>query len=109
MENLILDAGETLNECDYRDHLAPKWKRFVNFLIDFYGIQLLFGFGYGLLIATGLVERPGRLMLILYSWGTIFILYLILELYTGKTLGKLITGTRVVSIEDGNLTATAIF
>ena len=30
MENSLLDYDEIVKENDYRNHLAPKWKRFVN-------------------------------------------------------------------------------
>ena len=36
------------------------------------------------------------------------LVYFLSELYTGKTLGKLITGTKVISTDDNNLTAQQI-
>lgn len=78
---------------------AGKWRRFFNFVIDRFGIV---GFGFvigGVVGVSGwepglnFIEEhqiiSGLLISIAY--------YIILEGMTGRTLGKLITGTKVVN------------
>jgi uncharacterized RDD family membrane protein YckC len=107
MENTLLDYDEILKEDDYRNHLAPKWKRFVNLLIDVYAIQIAFRVFYELYFG----ENPqgwDDVMVNIYAVRLCMILYFVSEFYTGKTLGKLITGTKVISTEDDKPTAQQI-
>ena len=79
---------------------ASKSQRFANFIIDITGFNLagyLFGFGTGIFGVVDVIENRGLYIL------AIFILlayYFLLEGVSGRTLGKLITGTKVVT-EDG--------
>lgn len=101
MENIILDNEEIVNENDYRDYLAPKWKRFLNLIIDFYLIY--FGSLIGATVLAASLHDISALVAVLILIGpylTIFFLYFFTELYYNKTLGKLITGTKVISIYD---------
>ena len=107
MENTLLDFDEIAKDHDFKNHLAPKWKRFVNLLIDVYAIQIAFRVFYELNID----ENPqgwDDVMVNIYAVLFCMLVYFLSELYTGKTLGKLITGTKVISTDDNNLTAQQI-
>lgn len=92
--------------------------RFANLLIDllfFYGIMLLVGAVLGLIfVSTGeeidssflVREDAGSILLqYVFSYGTYLGLYTLLEgAARGKTLGKLITGTRALKMDGSNLT-----
>jgi uncharacterized RDD family membrane protein YckC len=78
---------------------AERWRRFVNFLIDYVGFFLL-AFAIGM--AVGLIGgKPGvvqmqRIPPFLLGVGIMLLYYLPQEMAFGRTLGKLITGTKVV-------------
>lgn len=107
MENTILDAEEFANEHDYRDYLAPKWKRFINYIIDTTCLTFGFGIVYGIFINNN-VSGWESVRVNIYGVLVVKTIYFFCELYTGKTLGKLITGTRVVSVFDEPITANQI-
>ncbi len=89
------------------NNVASQGKRFTNRLIDFIFIMIL-GFVIGMILALvspntlhGL-EQGGKLTE--YAFGILvgMIYYTLFEMITGRTLGKLITGTKVVD-EQGNM------
>ena len=78
---------------------AGKWRRFFNFLIDRVGTL---GFGFALGAGLGASEwEPGLKFLgqheIISGLLIMTAYYIILEGMTGRTLGKLLTGTKVVN------------
>jgi uncharacterized RDD family membrane protein YckC len=82
---------------------AGRWRRFANFLIDYAGFTFL-GAIVGVLVvvvfgdegSAFLQSTPDMLV-----GAPIFLgYYIVLEGLTGRTLGKLVTGTKVVN-EDG--------
>ncbi len=104
MDNTILDNDEIVNENDYRDFLAPKWKRFFNLIIDFYLIY--FGSLIGATVLAASLQEVSttvKLLILIGPYLTVFFLYFFTELYYNKTLGKLITGTKVISVYDDKL------
>jgi len=110
MENITLDAEHILKEYDYREYLAPKWKRFLNFIIDAYLVQIIFGVIIGGLAVLFDQEYIIENELWLNVAGILFMLlhYFLAELLLGKTLGKLITGTKVISLEERKPTTKQI-
>ena len=109
MENFTLDKEEIAIENDYRDFLAAKWKRIVNFMIDYYLITfiwLIFIFYVDQLVEDGdlSISDEGYTSLFLIPFILVPLLYLFCERYTGKTLGKLITGTKVISLTGEPIT-----
>ncbi len=60
MDNSLLDFDEIAKDDDFKNHLAPKWKRFVNLLIDVYGIQIAFRVFYELNIDEKLSKRVNK-------------------------------------------------
>ena len=79
---------------------VSKTKRFLNYLIDivaFYAFALILGIVLGLTGSEGILEEVnetvlGLLIMIAYYWG--------FESVFGQTVGKMITGSMVVT-EDG--------
>ncbi|AWH84696.1 RDD family protein [Flavobacterium album] len=92
------------------DLLATKGQRLANLIIDFiFRFVLIFAFGMlaGLLTAVGYdglyiwIQNPGTWSEYLIEWGLLVVYYLLMEMTTQRTIGKLITGTKVV-MEDGS-------
>ncbi|MFI5151600.1 MAG: RDD family protein [Bacteroidia bacterium] len=84
------------------DHLAGVWKRFLNMLIDViivYALAFLVGMGLALSGNAGLIRHDFGAQLIV--WLIYLLYYIIMEVTTGLTIGKLATQTRVVT-EDGS-------
>lgn len=85
---------------------AGKGKRFLNWMIDriaCFGLTLVAGVGIGLLHAAG-IRAPYELLMATEKLGeyaigyfVAVIYYILMEGAFGLTLGKLITGTRVVN------------
>ena len=88
---------------------ASKSKRFANFVIDYIG-QLIIGAGFGVLMVilaniTGdyeyvaWIDNMGNLGE--YAMGIVILIiyYLVFESLTGRTLGKYITNTKILTEE----------
>ena len=101
-EDQILDQpiqGAEESRKQVMANLANTGKRFAHYVIDiiiFYILIFVIGLGLGASGSSFLVESFGLwiyLVLILYYW--------VMESLTGKTVGKMITRTRIVK-EDGS-------
>ncbi len=82
---------------------APRWRRLANLLVDFVGITLT-SMLFGLILGGARVIlhfNMQQLMRGLFGWTVIFLYYLACEALFGQTLGKLVTGTRVVTESGG--------
>jgi len=90
---------------------ASQGRRFINYLIDIFGYYI-FAYAIGLIIGLLLVSldygyvaegasEDYSLFFTLLGLVAIFFYYFIQEAAWGKTLGKVITGTKVVD-ENGN-------
>ncbi|WP_317928608.1 RDD family protein [Halioxenophilus sp. WMMB6] len=82
---------------------ASRWLRFANYVIDYIGFIVL-SFFIGLATAFFGDEALAHLEQIpdiLFGVAIMMIYYLPLEALTGRTLGKWITGTKVVNAEGG--------
>jgi len=94
---------------------ASVGKRFLNYLLDF-GAMFVFGLGIGLLWALAFPEQwaeseaesstsstswvsTGKVNDTMVGWAILVIYYLIFKATTGRSLGKLITGTKVVTVD----------
>ncbi len=83
--------------------LASKGQRFLNLFIDY----LTFSFGGGILlgiamVATGnedIFDNNMQMNLVGAIIGLVY--YIVLESTTGRTMGKLLTKTRVVTLDGG--------
>jgi len=99
MENNTLDSSFIKEEKGYTDaDLANGFRRFANSLIDTVIIYILFVIFIFLLFNS----NPSSM----YSDGLNYSIYLIwlayytiMEMTTGKTIGKFITGTRVITVD----------
>ncbi|MFN8165511.1 MAG: RDD family protein [Bacteroidia bacterium] len=100
MSTDIIDSFTSIEPPYKRNLPASNTKRFLNYLIDtiaFYVIALIGAVYFQL--RNGELTMPEVYGLTALS---IIIYYFPLEAQSGKTLGKLITGTRVVTVE-GNI------
>ncbi len=99
----LLDQG-LINESkpfDVELHLASGGKRFANYLIDlvvFFTLMFLFGVFLGVL---GAIDAGAEFALNFLGYVILLFYYFIMEATTGKTIGKMITGTRVVNMDGG--------
>ena len=87
---------------------ASMGKRFLTCLIDlifYYIIVFIFGFLFAVITSVFFTEtyfkfaNNEKILMNLIAYSLLFFYYLFSEYLTGKTLGKLITGTKVVDIE----------
>lgn len=98
--------------------LASKSQRFLNFIIDkafFYVLMLLLGLLLGLIAEfTGdytwveWLDTVDPLLDILVSNLIFLIYYFAFELTCGRTIGKFVTGTLVISKNNKELTASQV-
>ncbi len=93
---------------------AGNWKRFGNYLIDYIAIYI-FSMVVGVVVVllsgeAGLqrLENITPIEEIALGFIVYSSYYLLLEFYTGKTIGKLFTGTRVVNEQGGKPTFNQI-
>ena len=111
MENLVLDdqfGNQELNQHNEYT-IANSGKRFGNYIIDLvitYFIIFVVGMGYALV--TQLSEMN---QVVSYIIGILVIVtyYTILESINGKTIGKMITGTRVLNDDFSKPSLGTIF
>lgn len=110
MENEeILDDVSFKSEAEKKIHLEPAavWKRFLNFFIDYiivYTIDSIFILTINNPDFTSKVNEKISVFLLVYSFiGVFFGYYWVGEyLFGGRTIGKLITGTKVVNYAGGS-------
>lgn len=88
---------------------ASNGKRFLNYLMDrvaIFGFAIVFGAAVGVLEQFGIVtgwldwlNGVSRLEDILFTAVLSLVYYISLESMFGRTLGKLVTGTKVITVE----------
>jgi len=107
------------------DEFQPEWvhashgKRFVNFLIDIIGyyIFIFLSFIVIYLIIPEVYNSPNgeskgylEFVFIILYFFSFFIYYALFELATGgRSLGKLITGTKAVNVDGSKMSAGTVF
>jgi len=91
---------------------AERWRRFVNLLVDYVGFFLL-SFVIGVLIAViggvAAVHRLQQIPNIVVGIVILTLYYVPQELMFGRTLGKLVTGTKVVNEQGGKPSVGQVF
>jgi uncharacterized RDD family membrane protein YckC len=87
---------------------AGAGARLANVLIDFVGRFVLMTIVVTVLALLGITLPEGRLFEALYGLISMFIYYLVFEGTSGRSLGKLVTGTRVVTESGGRPTLSQI-
>ena len=98
--NTSLDQEMMQTETSPQLMVANGWKRFGNMFIDmicYYILILLSAFVLGKDLFLGSLWYR-----LLITYSILFLYYTILEGLTGKTVGKMITGTKVVD-DNGNM------
>ncbi|MFM2224559.1 MAG: hypothetical protein RJA07_761 [Bacteroidota bacterium] len=100
MENQnILDQEQIINAESYIN--ASATKRFLNYIIDlvvFYALMFLIG-------VVGALVDPVFVIKYAYVIAIVLLLlyYIVLEGTTSKTIGKMVTGTKVIDEEGNNI------
>jgi uncharacterized RDD family membrane protein YckC len=82
---------------------APRWRRFANLLIDslcYYALAMLIGIVIALVDAS-FFDHMSAAGEYAFGFGVMVLYYLPSETLFGRTLGKLVTRTRVVSQSGG--------
>ena len=106
--NEILDSG-VLDQSNSKAEVyeyASTGKRFANYIIDRIVLLILI-FICGMLYAVAFPENGEMSTLTSYliGYSVLILYYTILESTTGKTIGKMITGTRVLN-DDNSVPST---
>jgi uncharacterized RDD family membrane protein YckC len=92
-------AGQDAGGVAVELRAASGGARFANFIIDTVVIQVL-TFVIAVAAAVGGVVLDGPITYV-FTFGAVLIYYIGFELLGGRTVGKLITGTRVVNEQGG--------
>lgn len=99
---LAVQKETIVNKSDY--YLASGGQRFANLIIDYFTTYvMLFIFGYALHLLNFKVSRD---VLKLMAFVMLLLYYIILEYFTGKTVGKYITKTKAVTLDGSELSIT---
>jgi len=83
---------------------ASKWQRFANMLIDDFGyivLAAIMGASVAFVGGENAVALMDSIPDVIFGYSILIVYYFSFEFFTGRTLGKLITRTRVVD-DDGN-------
>jgi uncharacterized RDD family membrane protein YckC len=94
--DLAADRDDALDPDDLVD--ASGGRRFLNLVIDTIG-RVIFNMILSTIVGAAGVRFQGVVESFLFGIFTMLLYYILLEGLFGVTLGKLITGTRVVDIE----------
>jgi len=87
---------------------AERWRRFLNLILDYFGLfalSFLIGIAFALIggqAGVAWLQKAGPQYLV--GFGAMLLYYIPLEAAFGRTLGKLITGTKVVNEAGGTPT-----
>jgi uncharacterized RDD family membrane protein YckC len=95
----VVDADDTLEVVP-----AARWRRFLTFVIDYICFLILaFLVGLAVVFAGGqdAISSIERIPDLVFGVAIMMIYYVPMEAIFGRTVGKLVTGTRVVN-EEGN-------
>ena len=82
-----------------REMLASRWRRLVNLVVDiggFFLLTVIVGTLISLVYPALLLQLQGPAAMV-FDAAIFFLYYAPFEFLTGRTLGKFLTGTRVVS------------
>jgi ABC-type lipoprotein export system ATPase subunit len=81
---------------------APWWKRLIHLLVDYSIISLIPGFVFNSLVENieGLAEYNGIVWQAILTILILLIYFILMEGFTGRTVGKFLTGTKVFKTSD---------
>jgi uncharacterized RDD family membrane protein YckC len=96
----VVDASVPAGEANLVD--APLGRRFLNLIID---VLVRFVLSFAVALSGAYVGPPSFGQSLLIGIATVFFYYFLLEALFGWTVGKLITGTRVVRNDGGKPSA----
>lgn len=89
--------------------VVSGWRRFGTWIIDYISYVILAALIGGALGALGLVDFLEGVPDLVVGIPIMMLYYLPMELFLGQTLGKLVLGTKVVSVDNKPLTLKRIF
>jgi uncharacterized RDD family membrane protein YckC len=113
-----MEQNNLLNEFSGTQELATTGQRLANYLIDvilFYIVIFVVSFVMGIMFASSVTadnaEGAFGMMGLVYLvfFAVFFAYYILLEGGKGKTLGKMITKTKVVSEDGSSMTYSKAF
>jgi len=107
MKNSFFENEFNSSKNIYQNHFALKWKRFINYVMDVFVIQIVFRVLYSNFINPN-SNGSADVKVNIYAVCIVLFIYYLFEYYTGKTLEKLITRTKVISIDGEKPTAQQI-
>lgn len=101
----LLDQGfvQENKHYDVEAHLASGGKRFVNRLLDFIVILVLYFILIVFMGASGIVSEESLDAFTYLIYPLTILYYAVFEATSGKTIGKLITGCKVVNMKGENI------
>jgi uncharacterized RDD family membrane protein YckC len=104
MEQILDDFRE--DEQDLRRYeMASKGQRFANYMIDLIAYSIL-SFILGMVMANSDPFADNVLLSYLFGALTVMLYYFLLENFTGgKSIGKFVTNTRAVNIDNSRIDA----
>jgi uncharacterized RDD family membrane protein YckC len=82
--------------------LAGRWQRFFNFVIDylcFVGLAFIIGFVVAVAGGDAGLQLMRSIPDLVFGVALMAVYYIVLEGVFGRTLGKIVTGTRVVGVD----------
>lgn len=98
MENTELDAGlSEVQAGPEKEHFADTGQRFIHYLIDIIACYVL-QIGFAIILLSQGYTGNTSLADYAIAFISIFLYYTIMEVAFQKTLGKMITNTRVVTL-----------
>ncbi|MCX6243610.1 MAG: RDD family protein [Bacteroidetes bacterium] len=89
MENVVTNSAN--EQLDVLSLLAPKWKRGINLIIDLIVIT-----GILKLVSLTLESHEDLIQFWIFGITVFFMYFIFFETINGKTIGKIITRTKVV-------------
>ena len=109
-----MEQQSLLTDIEFNPVLASTGKRFVNYLIDFivyYILTFLGGLLFGVIGQMGVLgDDTGFAGLYLMVFTIFFLYYFLIELgFKGRSIGKLVTGTKAINEDGTNLNAKTAF
>jgi uncharacterized RDD family membrane protein YckC len=110
MDPQTLDSGAIDQTYNPAEFTADAGNRFANLIVDtiaFYILYFILALVFGL-TSSDYTDVSEAVTSTLFSWLCYFLYYFILETVTGKTLGKMITRTKVVDVNGQKPGTSAI-
>jgi len=111
--NLLMEQISLLSDIEFNPVLAGTGQRFLNYLVDiiiYYVLLFCFGFFLALSGKTDFIAEDSTAAIYLFAFASYVGYFFLCELvFKGRTIGKLLTGTKVVNEDGSNPTVRTYF